>query len=297
MAQKAKKKRSDEDIRKLEIYNVNGLEELIIQIKNLKENNTYKNLYDSFNLRGKIIAPKTNVKTLRAQSPLIKTAKNQLSNSSFSIPYNNDLIDYKMFCVMYTFLESIYYLNLGRKIGNSDFKNLYSNNLDKRIIFALDKFNETYDNSKQMESFFLKLKKIKWSDKETKKFFEDLHDVMVSVGAEIFGYSLNRFRVTENGFILFLSGCSALKDAKDNLSQEDVVRAYRTYFKLMKTDISKLVDDGIVNSEFEESNGYLVCNACGGYYKLQPGESPDDFEDNCECGGHLRFVNSLEDIN
>ena len=31
---------------------------------------------------------------------------------------------------------------------------------------------------------------------------------------------------------------------------------------------------------------YLLCNECGGYYKLQEGESPDDF-DCCQCGGEL----------
>lgn len=34
-------------------------------------------------------------------------------------------------------------------------------------------------------------------------------------------------------------------------------------------------------------NSYLVCNKCGGYYELQPGESLKDFETKCECGGHL----------
>jgi hypothetical protein len=32
---------------------------------------------------------------------------------------------------------------------------------------------------------------------------------------------------------------------------------------------------------------YLVCNTCDGYYELQPGESPKDFDTECECGGHL----------
>ena len=34
-------------------------------------------------------------------------------------------------------------------------------------------------------------------------------------------------------------------------------------------------------------NSYLVCNKCGGYYELQPGESLKDFDTKCECGGHL----------
>lgn len=44
-----------------------------------------------------------------------------------------------------------------------------------------------------------------------------------------------------------------------------------------------------------ENYGYLVCEKCGGYYKLQPGESPEDFSDMCECGGKLKFVQELND--
>jgi len=40
--------------------------------------------------------------------------------------------------------------------------------------------------------------------------------------------------------------------------------------------------------------GYVVCYNCGGYYELQEGESADDFEA-CECGGNLKFCDSLND--
>lgn len=40
--------------------------------------------------------------------------------------------------------------------------------------------------------------------------------------------------------------------------------------------------------------GYLKCEKCGGYYELQKGESPDDFQDKCECGGNLNYVESLD---
>lgn len=35
-------------------------------------------------------------------------------------------------------------------------------------------------------------------------------------------------------------------------------------------------------------DGYMVCQKCGGYYKLQPGELPEDF-DVCQCGGELEY--------
>jgi hypothetical protein len=40
--------------------------------------------------------------------------------------------------------------------------------------------------------------------------------------------------------------------------------------------------------------GYLVCKECSGYYKLQPGEIPKDFITKCECGGKLKYLETLE---
>jgi hypothetical protein len=40
--------------------------------------------------------------------------------------------------------------------------------------------------------------------------------------------------------------------------------------------------------------GYLFCDKCGGYYKLQEGESEEDF-DTCQCGGKLRYVDNLDE--
>ena len=40
--------------------------------------------------------------------------------------------------------------------------------------------------------------------------------------------------------------------------------------------------------------GYLVCDKCGGYYKLQEGKSAEDFE-TCQCGGKLRYVDNLDE--
>jgi len=41
--------------------------------------------------------------------------------------------------------------------------------------------------------------------------------------------------------------------------------------------------------------GYIICNKCGGYYELQEGESPKDFEA-CHCGGNLRYVESIKEV-
>jgi hypothetical protein len=40
--------------------------------------------------------------------------------------------------------------------------------------------------------------------------------------------------------------------------------------------------------------GYLICTKCKSYYKLQSGESPKDFVNECDCGGKLRYVENLD---
>jgi hypothetical protein len=44
----------------------------------------------------------------------------------------------------------------------------------------------------------------------------------------------------------------------------------------------------IKNNGNNEGKRYLVCDKCGGYYELQPNESPEDFEE-CQCGGELEY--------
>jgi predicted nucleic acid-binding Zn ribbon protein len=36
----------------------------------------------------------------------------------------------------------------------------------------------------------------------------------------------------------------------------------------------------------------MVCEKCGGYYKLKEGESPEDFK-SCQCGGNLKYVQNF----
>ncbi len=41
--------------------------------------------------------------------------------------------------------------------------------------------------------------------------------------------------------------------------------------------------------------GYLICNQCEASYELEKGESADDFDLTCECGGQFKYVESLND--
>lgn len=40
--------------------------------------------------------------------------------------------------------------------------------------------------------------------------------------------------------------------------------------------------------------GYLICDKCGSYYGIKDGESPDDYDTHCECGGTLKYIHNIE---
>jgi hypothetical protein len=46
----------------------------------------------------------------------------------------------------------------------------------------------------------------------------------------------------------------------------------------------------------EVKMGYLICDTCQGYYELKNGESPEDFNSKCECGGNLEFKDKINQI-
>ena len=41
--------------------------------------------------------------------------------------------------------------------------------------------------------------------------------------------------------------------------------------------------------------GYIVCDKCKRYYKLQLGESPYDFDSKCECSGNLKYYENIKE--
>lgn len=42
--------------------------------------------------------------------------------------------------------------------------------------------------------------------------------------------------------------------------------------------------------------GYLICDKCGGYYELNPGETAANY-DKCDCGGKLRYAPTIAGVN
>ena len=84
-------------------------------------------------------------------------------------------------------------------------------------------------------------------------------------------------------------------DKLKNIIKEEKID---TEMNKLKIEASDLVDDihsRFLNFKSTRSNdhGYLICEECSGYYKLEKGESLEDFE-SCECGGKLKFKKTLK---
>ncbi len=287
---------------------------------------------------------------------LIKIAHKNLNDPILYPYFKKDLINFPDFYFLYKFMELSYFLSLDRKLGKDDIEILYFSGLDEIIIQKMEHFDEDFKIFQINDDFFIRLKNLKWHNKDTERFFlklnnaktEILYDLNIFSDEDIplssrdfpsdfatytpskmintfpplykrayFSYftgASNRsiypinpinlifmpfenpylnFSATEKAFILFLAGCSALNNNQDTINVNDIIKAYKVHYKLLTTDISKLIDE-LWEEISKENTGYLGCEKCNNYYKLQPGESPEDFTDECECGGKLEYHEDID---
>jgi hypothetical protein len=261
-------------------YHVDGLDALISELKALKKSGIYEKFFDAYK-NWEEPAERSNDKG-EIESPLLNLAYENLD------PHSGSMVDYFNFCWLYPFLELFYSRDIGRNLYLKDLEVLYSSRIDERVVLAFDRFDEV--DPEPVPDFFYKLSSVEWESRKTKQFFEKLKKIRHFLRYEIVGYLEDvAFQDGEDAFILLVTCCSAATQGR-NINDQDVVRAFMTYFKLLKTDISLLVNR--LMEENSHKTGYLVCERCNGYYKLGPGESPDDFS-LCQCHGKLSYYESI----
>ncbi|MBI5680992.1 MAG: hypothetical protein HZC47_08870 [Methanobacterium sp.] len=224
-----------------EFKGVEGLEETVEEIMGLGDSEIYWKYFQAFKLEKVYVEGVDFKEDEKKNIRLINLAQENLSNPALNIPSITDLIEFMGFYVIYRIIEDIYYVYIGRKLTHDDLINVFYGKIDEHVIFALDKFDEVSNIPEPSAEFFLKLKKVNWNDKKTKKLYGRLHRISCDIFIEKRRTVSNKFTATENAFLLFLAGCSAVNDDRVEINENDVIRAYKTYFKLLNTDITKLV--------------------------------------------------------
>jgi hypothetical protein len=312
-AVKKERKRGLEDINELfgflKCIEVKDLNYVLSEIRNLTKSELYEKVIKAVTTKNKFDVDVDYMdKTL--QNGVLKIAFDNLRKSNLlTVVFTGSLITINDFLTLYTFIESIYYMNLDRGTNFDDTLNVYLSGCDERIIFALDCFDEVELENipKPTSEYFQMLKTVTWKDKKAKNVYNKLNELMMEVSKFVLDYPdlnqrmgwLSTYWSTQNLFIQLLAACSAANDNRLEIKAEDVIKAYKTFFKLIKTDVTKYKSIPELVQDIEGYNGsvmtrgYLVCKNCGGYYKLQAGESPEDFE-RCRCGGELEYSEGID---
>ncbi|HII83962.1 MAG TPA: hypothetical protein HA271_03790 [Methanobacterium subterraneum] len=306
--------RSQKDMKNLltflQSYETDGIEEVLSEIHELVKSGYYKKLMEAFKseayAKGKEPFTINELNHVR----ILKLARENLHfGGLFNTIFTPSLMTAKQFVTIYSFMEYTHYLNTHKTSTREVLINLYFSKLDERIIFTLNHFDKVKleELPKPTKKYFKNLKKLKWKNKRTNELYDKLREFMREIKIFILNYPdinqvagwISTYWVTEDLFIQTLAGCNAVNNDRQEIEDQDIIIAYKTLFKLIKTDVTKYkaipeLVQGINGYQPSKSGGYLVCEKCYGYYQLQPGESPDDFSDTCECGDHLIYKNDLD---
>ena len=230
----------------LKKYNVAGLDDIISKIKDMKHEGyflelvriciNYDKLYDE------------NI-TQEEQEELVYIIKKYckiLGSQYFNLPPITQVIACKDLESFHNLLLEIYTNNLGRKLNKDELEKVYCN-LDFFIMRNLDKFDQTIEKAVITAEYFKKLRKIKWGEKSRKLCLE-LGELKQYAGFPP-RKTPARFQIENYLLDQFLAACSAVNNDRDSIEQEDVIVAFRTYFKLLKADIPALVEKLEKNKE------------------------------------------------
>lgn len=284
-------------LKELRKQDIEGLESILHKIEGLKELEIYGKMYAGSVLGKKMFASDAQLMVNeKNQNSLLNIGFKNLGKFPFYISPFSDLVSFNNLNALYTVILLVYYAHVERELGYNDLQNVYLSGLDNRIIHALDEFDETLNVPETDEEYLISLKSLCWENSDAKKLFKKLNYMKSIIGQERFRikYQIGIQRA-EDKFILFVASCNTVNSERDEINENDIIKGYETYFKLINTDITKYKATSNLKIGVEDlDNGYLVCDKCFEYYKLQPGESPDDFTDKCECSGKLKYFSSID---
>lgn len=208
---------------------VEGMDFLVESINFLVDSDYYLRLRDAHSLKDRIYENGVLRKEF-LDSCLIKKANYYLDSSSN--PFKE--ITIAKLILLHNFFEYFYYLNSKKPLSKEDMENIYYSNLVKEVILLLDDFDQ--EINEDLNRFFEHLKDVKWQE-ESNKLFNKIDKTLMDVKSykkpSAFWSSLMAKEVETTKF---LCACSVASDGRVFVELEDVVRGYRAYFKLIRTD-------------------------------------------------------------
>ncbi|BDZ69994.1 hypothetical protein [Methanobacterium petrolearium] len=271
-----------------------GLDGILSEIKEIRDSGFYKKLIEASN-NNKYEENVDFLGDLPKHRIEILAYDNLKKGGLLTTIFTKSIITVQDTLTLYSFIETTYYLHKN-PLEKEDLLNIYFSGLDERIIFALENFDQVKleDLPEPTPEYIKSLGKTYWAEKELyKKLNELMFEVMdFSLNYPGVKYSYSKYRSTEDLFIQFLAACNAVNNGRLGIGVNDTIVAYKTFLKLIKTDVTKYkaIPKRIIG--LEDHGAYLVCKKCGTYYQIPEGESADDYSNECECGGKLKYLGS-----
>lgn len=173
-------------------------------------------------------------------SPLLINAYDNLQRKPKI--FFSDLITYNKFYYFFPFLEWVYSMYVERKLESEDIRRIFGSNIGEKIVFALEDFDEIKEIPDITPEFFQKVGRINWKDKKVKKLYSKLEKALCFLVFKSYGFKEAGFNVRQIDIVLFLAGCSAVSEGKEKIDENNVFIAYKTLFKIIRTDISKFIE-------------------------------------------------------
>lgn len=293
--------RKEWNIRMIEEYfgylkdlNLPGLIGILDEIKNNWKSGFYEKFMLAFEER-KMDSRSLTFEELAHNRLMVLAGSNLPTTNLKTIAFSKTSLN--VFRSMRPLIETTYYLNSRHPFSWEDILNIEFSGLDVCLLFALDQFDQIENIPEPTAEFFQKLGETQIFDKKTSDLYRKLTLIQMHIEGEIFGMNFRDFSTdygpTEDLFLQLLAGCNAVHHNREHIIEEDIIIAYKTFFKLIKTDVTqyKAIPELVENMD-EDNPDYsdiLVCKNCGNFYKLESNESADDFK-SCHCGGELKYL-------
>ena len=219
--------------------NIEGLKEVLDDVLSLMDSKIYEKVYKVSELNFSDVSSYIESADELLKMHQIKLASENLSEPPLYMPsFFTDTIIFTHFRGLFELVGAIDYVYAQRKLNHQD--SLREQIIIERLMSLLDDFDKSINFQPPDEEFYRKLKKIKW-DKQAKKLFGKIRKIRYHIKDVRWGGKSSTFDTTEYFVIILLAACNSVNQGKDKVLPEDVIIAHRTYFKLLNTDITKLM--------------------------------------------------------
>lgn len=233
--EKEKNKKNAEKILR-DFPDVEGLKGVLDDVQSLMDSEIYERVYKASKMDPKETSAYIDTVDDLLKLRQVKLASEVLKNPPLYISSLTGVIVATHFKAIFGLIREIDYAYTQKKLGHKD--TVKEHAILERLMSLLDDFNKPGEFQTPDNEFYKKLKEIKW-DKQGKKLHKKIYDILYHLNDVRWGEA-STFSNGENFALTFLAACNAVNQNRNKILPEDVVIAYKTYLKLLNTDITKM---------------------------------------------------------